>query len=55
MRKRHSTDLTDKQWKIIKPLVPPAKEGGRPRATDRREVNQVSIPIAEGPAASRGV
>lgn len=38
MSKRYRTDLTDRQWKIIEPLIPPAKEGGRPRTTDMREV-----------------
>jgi putative transposase len=31
------TALTDDQWKLLQPLVPPAKPGGRPRAVDRRE------------------
>lgn len=31
-------DLTDKQWALLEPLLPPAKEGGRPRSTDLREV-----------------
>jgi putative transposase len=38
MRKPYKTDLTDAQWKLIKPLLPPAKPGGRPRAVDLREV-----------------
>lgn len=38
MRKPYKTDLTDAQWTIIKPLIPPAKPGGRPRETDMREV-----------------
>jgi putative transposase len=38
MRKPYKTDLTDAQWKIIKPLIPPAKPGGRPREVDIREV-----------------
>jgi putative transposase len=38
MRKPYKTDLTDAQWKIIKPLIPPTKPGGRPRAVDMREV-----------------
>ncbi len=38
MIKRYSTDLTDQQWAIIEPLIPPAKEGGRPRDTDMREI-----------------
>jgi putative transposase len=38
MRKPYRTDLTDAQWKIIKPLIPPARPGGRPREVDMREV-----------------
>jgi putative transposase len=34
----YATDLTDKQWKELEPLIPPAKPGGRPRASDMREV-----------------
>ena len=46
MRKKYKTDLTEKQWSIIKPLIPPAKEGGRPRTTDMREVVNACIYIA---------
>src|SRR6266567_4433700 len=38
MHKPYRTDLTDAQWKTIKPLIPPARPGGRPRAVDMREV-----------------
>jgi putative transposase len=38
MRKPYKTDLTDAQWKIVKPLIPPARPGGRPREVDMREV-----------------
>jgi putative transposase len=37
-RKPYSTDLSDAQWEILKPLVPPALKGGRPREVDMREV-----------------
>jgi len=37
-RTPYPTDLTDEQWKLIEPLLPPAKPGGRPRETDLREV-----------------
>jgi putative transposase len=30
--------LTDDQWRLLQPLVPPAKSGGRPRTTDMRRV-----------------
>jgi len=38
MRKPYPADLTNAQWKILKPLIPPAKPGGRPREVDMREV-----------------
>jgi putative transposase len=38
LRKPYLTDLTDEQWAILLPLIPPAKPGGRPRAVDMREV-----------------
>jgi len=38
VRKSYPTDLTDAQWAIVEPLVPPSKHGGRPRAVDIREV-----------------
>jgi putative transposase len=37
-RKPYPSDLNDAEWQIIKPLIPPAKPGGRPRNTDMREV-----------------
>jgi putative transposase len=40
-RKRSPSDLTDEQWAILGPLIPPAKQskrGGRPREVDMREV-----------------
>ena len=37
-RKSYPTDLTDAQWEIIAPLLPPAKHGGRPRTVNLREV-----------------
>lgn len=37
-RKPYQSDLTDEQWTILQPLIPPAKAGGRPRQVDMREV-----------------
>jgi len=34
----YPTDLTDEQWAVIEPLLPPAKTGGRRRTTDLRHV-----------------
>ena len=35
---RYSSDLTDEEWSLLAPHLPPAKPLGRPRATDLREV-----------------
>ena len=37
-RKRYTSDLTDREWAILEPLIPPAKHGGRPRSVNLREV-----------------
>jgi putative transposase len=37
-RALYDTDLTDAQWEILRPLLPPPPGGGRPRTTDMREV-----------------
>lgn len=37
-RQRYDTDLTDAEWKILEPLVPPVKSGGRPAEHARREI-----------------
>jgi putative transposase len=40
-RKKYASDLTDEQWAIVEPLIPPAKQsprGGRPRQVEMREV-----------------
>jgi putative transposase len=36
--RRYPSDLTDAQWALVAPHVPPAKSGGRPRKTDVRAV-----------------
>ncbi len=43
---RYSSDLTDEEWAIFAPFVPPAKPGGRPRKTDMREVVNAILYIA---------
>jgi prepilin-type processing-associated H-X9-DG protein len=35
--KPYSSALTDKQWAILEPLMPPARPGGRPRKTEMRQ------------------
>ena len=37
-RKPYPTDLTDEQWELFKPMLPPDKPRGRKRTVDVREV-----------------
>jgi putative transposase len=37
-RKPYPSDIKDEEWKILEPLIPPAKTGGRPRSVNMREV-----------------
>ncbi len=37
-RQAYPTDLSDAEWAIAEPLIPPAKSGGRKRTTNVREV-----------------
>ena len=35
---RYPSDLSDGEWALVAPLIPPAKHGGRKRSVDLREV-----------------
>jgi transposase len=35
---RYPSDVTDDEWVLIAPMIPPAKRGGRKRSVDIREV-----------------
>jgi transposase len=35
---RYPSDLTDEEWEVLRPLIPPAKHGGRRRSVDIRQV-----------------
>src|SRR6266699_6989382 len=36
--KPYASDLSDAQWAILEPLLPPAKPGGRPRSVNMRQI-----------------
>lgn len=38
MREPYPTDLNDHEWAMIQAVIPPGKQGGRPREVDMREV-----------------
>jgi transposase len=35
---RYPSDVTDEEWAVISPLIPPAKQGGNKRTVDVRQV-----------------
>ena len=46
---RYPSDLTDAEWALVAPMIPPAKRGGRPRDVDLREVlNAILYVLATG-------
>ena len=47
-RLSYPTDLTDKEWAIIEPLIPPPRPGGRPRSADMREVLNAIFYVLRG-------
>jgi hypothetical protein len=49
LNRRYETDLTDAAWELVKPLLPAARHGGRPRTTDVcTVVNAILLSIANG-------
>ena len=49
----YPSDVTDEQWKVLEPLVPVAKPGGRPRAVSERQMINAILYIARGGCAWR--
>jgi putative transposase len=50
-RRAYPSDVSDAEWAILAPLLPPAKPGGRPRSVDLREIiNAISYWLRSGEA-----
>ncbi len=43
---RYASDLTDAEWELVTPFLPPAKRTGRPRSTPMRDVLDAVLYIA---------
>ena len=61
-RLAYPSDLSDREWQLLEPLLPPPKPGGRPITYPRREiVNAIryvlrtgsGVPISVPPAIPR--
>ena len=51
--KIYPSDMSDAQWKSIRPLIPPSKSGGRPRHVDMREIINAIFYVVRGGASWR--
>jgi transposase len=45
-RRAYPSDVTDAEWAILEPLIPPAKPGGRPEEIERREIESAHFVCA---------
>lgn len=52
---RYPTDLTDREWAVIGPLIPPARKGGRRCKTDMRAVMNAILYLAGSGAQWRAL
>jgi len=52
-RRAYPTDLTDAQWAILEPYVPPPKPGGRPPKHPRRELVDAMLYVLRSGGAWR--
>lgn len=50
---RYPSDMTDREWLLTAPFIPPPKTGGRRRTTDMREVVNALLYIASSGGAWR--
>jgi transposase len=39
----YPSDLTDAEWTLLEPLIPPEKPGGRPREVEMRAVQSADL------------
>ena len=51
--KTYPSDLNDAEWQILKPLIPKAKSGGRPRTTNMRSVTNAIFYVLRSGCAWR--
>lgn len=52
-RTPYTTDLSDGEWRILEPLVPNEKPGGRPRAHETRGLLNAIFYVLRGGCAWR--
>ena len=48
LSKTYDTDLSDDEWRVLEPLIPETKPGGRPRAHQTRELLNAIFYVLRG-------
>ena len=48
---RYASDLTNREWTLIAPFLPPPRQQGRPRSADLREVMNAILYMARRAAS----
>ena len=54
-RRSYPSDLTEAQWRVLEPLLPAAKPGGRPRSVALREVVDAILYVSRNGATWRAL
>jgi|SRR5215203_4206486 len=54
-RRSYPSDLTEAQWRVLEPLLPAAKPGGRPRSVALREVVDAILYVGRNGATWRAL
>lgn len=54
-RQPYPSDLTDGQWSLLAPMLPPVKPGGRPRKHDLRDIMDAIRYVLRGGIAWRAL
>lgn len=54
-RKPYPSDLTDAQWKLVEPMIPPERPGGRHREVEMRDVVDGILYLLRGGCAWRAI
>ena len=48
MPKSYPSDMTDEEWEVIRPLIPQAKKGGRPRSVQMCSILNAIFYVVKG-------
>jgi transposase len=54
-KQRYPSDMSDEQWTLIEPLLPPVKPGGRPEKHPRRDVVDAILYVVRAGCAWRAL